>query len=47
VGGFSLLDSEGNSSVQSSGFGNDGARCGGVMASPAEQRLFLRLGPWT
>ena len=35
VGGFSLLDSEGNSSVQSSGFGNDGARCGGVMASPS------------
>ena len=47
VGCFSVLDSEGNSSVQSSGFGNDGARCGGVMASPAEQCLFLCLGPWT
>ena len=35
VGCFSVLDSEGNSSVQSSGFGTDGARCGGVMASPA------------
>ena len=47
VGGVSVLDSDVNSSVQSTGFGNDGARCGGVMASPAEQRLFLRLGPWT
>lgn len=47
VGGVSVLDSDVNSSVQSTGFGNEGARCGGVMASPAKQRLFLRLGPST
>jgi len=34
VGCASVVDSEGNSSVKSTGLGNDGARCGGVMASP-------------